>query len=519
MITALLIDTTGIQDYIFSGNSLAENLGASYIIKGGIKNLLETHIKQGEKDFTNYTIEMKYFGGGNSLVTFTGNQNGSEKQVPLHLVNEFVRNFSLDCLLYFPGLKPAFAIKERYLKGENGFLISHKELHRNLQHNKQQGQLPRVPYKSGATADCPLSGEAASMYNEHEKAYISSVSHFKLAESVKAEVEIREIYKLPDPYQFTKELSKLGQPADAGYIAVVHIDGNGMGELFRNQQSLTDLIKLSGKVDDAIKYAAKELINMVTDTIMPEITGNNDLKFSQSGKNPVCLPIRPIILSGDDITFVCEARLAMRLTAYFIHCFVHSMSKKDTNGLSLDIGACAGIAIVKEKFPFYKAYQEAAELCKQAKHTARQVKTVLDCEVSLLSWNIISRNQEQQAVQPELPDRSGLWQVLPGQAITAPGIHGTVESLISTAKEFEKWPKSQLIRLRNNLYEEDAQSFEALRIKAKEKSWGKGDKKGEEWKSKVFELLNDFSKPTRLLLKDMIEIIDFYPSFKHDTTP
>jgi hypothetical protein len=206
-------------------------------------------------------------------------------------------------------------------------------------------------------------------------------------------------------------------------------------------------------------------------------------------------------------------------------CNPFQIKPKQKNEITIETGACAGIAIVKEKFPFYKAYQEAAELCKQAKHTARQVKTVLNREVSLLSWNIITRNQEQQAIQAELPDRSGLWQVLPQEAITAPGIQGALESLINGAQWFEKWPKSQLIRLRNCLYDEDSTTFDALKAKAEERRWGNQQKKDEDltddekkrldeaWRLKFMELLPDFSSHTRLLLKDMIEIMDFYPSF------
>ena len=75
------------------------------------------------------------------------------------------------------------------------------------------------------------------------------------------------------------------------------------------------------------------------------------------------LPIRPLLHGGDDVTFVCEGRLGIYLAEAFLKYFTSDPAIMDA--------ACAGVAIVKTKFPFYKAYTLADQLCAEAKIKSR----------------------------------------------------------------------------------------------------------------------------------------------------
>ncbi len=103
-VTAVLIDTPSIQNYIFSSNRLKVNIGASHIVKTIFEepliNALNT-IGTGknewrnnpDKIFIHNNIDTKweigYIGGGNALVFF---QNSTDAK-------NFIKNFSKEILI------------------------------------------------------------------------------------------------------------------------------------------------------------------------------------------------------------------------------------------------------------------------------------------------------------------------------------------------------------------------------------------------------------------------------------
>ena len=91
--------------------------------------------------------------------------------------------------------------------------------------------------------------------------------------------------------------------------------------------------------------------------------------------------MRPIIIGGDDVTFVCHARLAVVLAQAFMK-ELETLSrtklkklkkdkknKKDTKDTA--IYSCAGIAILNASYPFFRGYELAEQMCAKAKENAR----------------------------------------------------------------------------------------------------------------------------------------------------
>ena len=71
---------------------------------------------------------------------------------------------------------------------------------------------------------------------------------------------------------------------------------------------------------------------------------------------------REIIVAGDDITFVCNAKLALPAVEYFLKHI----------GDSGEFSACGGIAFFNSHFPFSDAYQVAEACCDSAKKRAKR---------------------------------------------------------------------------------------------------------------------------------------------------
>jgi hypothetical protein len=89
------------------------------------------------------------------------------------------------------------------------------------------------------------------------------------------------------------------------------------------------------------------------------------------------LPLRPILLGGDDLTFVCDGRIAMDLAETALGVF--ETSRIPHLG---KITACAGVAVVRVHAPFARAYELADKLCASAK---RMLNEKDDCA---LDWHI-----------------------------------------------------------------------------------------------------------------------------------
>lgn len=160
------------------------------------------------------------------------------------------------------------------------------------------------------------------------------------------------------------------------WVAVIHADGNGLGQVVQKVGKDQDLFKqFSEKLDKATTLSAREAFEAVKD------------KFN----NSKIIPIRPIVLGGDDLTVICRADLALDYVKTFISRFEENTRNllKDNDGVSLlnnvfenesdkRLTACAGIAYIKSSFPFYYGYELAETLCSLAKKDAKEKQEIKD---------------------------------------------------------------------------------------------------------------------------------------------
>lgn len=145
------------------------------------------------------------------------------------------------------------------------------------------------------------------------------------------------------------------------WIAIIHADGNGLGQIVQAIGTEADKFKVfSQDLDAATKQAAQEAFK--------------SLKMDNG-----IIPIRPIVLSGDDHTLICRADLAIPYIHEFIRLFEKYTEEKLHDKLggvftdgSLKLSACAGIAFIKSSYPFYYGYQLAEELCGKAKKDTKE---------------------------------------------------------------------------------------------------------------------------------------------------
>ena len=365
MNTAILFDTMSIQQYVFGSNKLRDNLGASYIVEN-IYGFLDK-----KTELPNPPLIKGYIGGGNALF-FTS----SEKEA-----TKIVKEFTTFLLLNYPGVNVSVAIKEEFISKSADYSDEIKKLFKILAENKGKYIPINTIPSHGITATCPFSSSSVEdiIVNDEngKKSYdvISSVTKSKRSLKKEIDGEGEKILieaGLPN-YRFTDEIDKLGQKRNEdSHIAVVHIDGNGFGKHFIEKKSVEETNELSLKVKEAVRDAFKYSLNSyleIEESIKHLI---EDYNFYNN-----ILPIRPIVLGGDDVTFVCHGKLGIWFAKKFMEKFKSNFIDKEQ---TIPFSSCAGVAIVKTKYPFYRAYQLAEELCNSAKRKRKKYMDENDLE-------------------------------------------------------------------------------------------------------------------------------------------
>jgi CRISPR/Cas system-associated protein Cas10 (large subunit of type III CRISPR-Cas system) len=160
------------------------------------------------------------------------------------------------------------------------------------------------------------------------------------------------------------------------WIAVIHADGNGMGQIVQAVcKNPEDAKTFSATIDDITQAAAQSAYKAV------------ECKFWKEDDKDKIIPIRPVVLGGDDLTLICRADLAIEFTKAFIENFdkkseelLCAASWKNSGWqnaqnevIAKKLTACAGIAFVKSSYPFHYAYNLAETLCGQAKKKAKEI--------------------------------------------------------------------------------------------------------------------------------------------------
>lgn len=151
------------------------------------------------------------------------------------------------------------------------------------------------------------------------------------------------------------------------WIAIIHADGNGLGRVVQKIGKQKEDFKIfSQKLDEATRKAANAAY-MAT--------------YKERDDKKRIIPIRPVVLSGDDMTVIIRGDLALLYAKTFMVEF-----EKKTKELLKDIlekyqvfsggqnylTTCAGVAFIKSSYPFYYGYQLAEDLCGQAKKDTKE---------------------------------------------------------------------------------------------------------------------------------------------------
>ncbi len=166
-------------------------------------------------------------------------------------------------------------------------------------------------------------------------------------------------------------------------IGIIHADGNGLGQVLlklgdqlntKPEEYTEVFFELSQKIDKATRQAAQKALEPIKLDCIKEWENCEDKK------EPIILPVRPLILGGDDLTVIVRGDYALQFARDFIDYFeketkqeLAQLHKKYSDIPEL-MTACAGITLLKSNQPFSLGYSLAESLCATAKTASRQLK-------------------------------------------------------------------------------------------------------------------------------------------------
>lgn len=373
-VNAILFDVQSIQKYIFANNKLKANVGASYIVDRLFEEVLckDVILKlESEADITSWktrrdsiislpaSVYVAYIGGGKALILI-GNDH-------TNMIESIIKTFTSQVLTQYPGLKVGVTTGTVTIED-----IDERQLFKQLKNNQYTLNPILRPANTGLTTICDYSGDTADTvinFGDGERLVATSfTSKFNAFEAANARLK-KDLFGTEDiEWVFPSEFDELGQNKSTensktgiNDIAIVHIDGNNMGARFISCNRLEEKSELSEKVATKTLESFKSLIQWIIDKY-DVLTKNLELTDKM-------LPIRPIIVGGDDITFVCNARIAVQAADFLMQELL-----SDNNGMSID--SCAGIAVIPTSYPFFRGYQMAEQLCDSAKSKMRTYNKV-----------------------------------------------------------------------------------------------------------------------------------------------
>jgi len=374
------IDVLGVQRYVFTSNRLRDAVAASWLVhwataRGGALDGSGGDVLQAS--------------GGVAILSFPDEQRAKD----------FATRYTRQLYDKAPGLEVAVAHRS-YSAGGLARALE------QLQIDLAVAKLERVPSSPqlglSVTASCRITGLPAGGCDPQDPTVpLARVALRWRDAGVRANATSRwDDYLNGDArYAFPAEIDDMGRTrGETSLVGVVHLDGNGVGrqivswlrrcvEEGRSDDDVRrELRHWSSALDECGRQALRAVVHRVVAATKQNDQGVwflvgtlPELAFELKMRDDrVLLPLRPVLLGGDDLTFLCDGRIALDLAETALQAFT-----SDVPSLGR-VTACAGVALVPVHTPFERAYALAEALCNHAKQRRREHND----DGSWIDWHI-----------------------------------------------------------------------------------------------------------------------------------
>lgn len=390
MTTAYLFEARSIQRYILDSNRLRDMVGASAIVE---------RLCNATLDETLATLSIEEVGTfpGTGQVAFSRRNGGSLIALfaDRHDATQFRALWNLVLGSAAPGLEWIDTIAEAG-SATDTLDAGHRQL--AARRNRPAASVPEIgPFVmrsprtgGGVVASDPADGEWLDEATDRKRAAEEPERDALAARCLPEGCDARFPRNL-EPQRAGDASRDIRFPFQAGSreVAVIHADGNGLGKVILSLRDYTrdrdDFIEVwrgfSNAVANATQAAAQRAAR---DVLLPHAV-------RQGGA--MVLPARPIVLGGDDMTFIVRADCALSFAEAWVTAFEEETMRALAGlqaripGLPRYLTACAGVVTIGASQPFRLAHDLAESLCKAAKTASKKVAADGDTVASSLVFH------------------------------------------------------------------------------------------------------------------------------------
>ena len=272
-------------------------------------------------------------------------------------------------------------------KSPNSYMRVFRETEKQMSLLRMREGLPLTRFQRlPIVAECAYSGlPAVALDNDGRPVSASCRAQRDIYDDKDFRARMRKLF--PDERSAERCLSGLNSLEKLDWLAVIHADGNGLGQLFIN---FADHVRaLVGKEQaDGRHYVNyyRRFSNALDEISAMAFKGTVEELWGYSRPDIV-----PIVVGGDDLTVVMDGYESIEFAERFMENFcsmtaTHEDTKPILESANLpQLGMCAGISIAKPHFPFSQSYSMAEGLMKNAK----QVKTQYGPDSIALDFHIL----------------------------------------------------------------------------------------------------------------------------------
>lgn len=363
----------GIQQFIFQSTKLKEIAQASALVEGVCKDMFaECLYGKPHSDGMSIYEKMQQEYKDNIIINAAGNVKFLFKDKKL--CENVVRIFPKMVTEFVPGITISQAVVTLTDDAQLGAKIDELEC-------KLREQRNRIPRSNDlgmmGLLRCRKTGKPAVEWKNEEA--IDKATLSKQDNNLRDLCETAFGTKRFKTKQLPFEIEDI--EGRQKWIAIIHADGNGLGQVVRKVGHDSKQFKdFSKNLDVATHNAVRKSFDKLCE--------EKKIILEDSEGQLLTLPIRPVVLGGDDVTVICRADLALDfvqlLSEYFEAETKTLLSKILKDNKVFEDGKdyltlCSGIAFVKSNYPFHFGYDLAEELCSVAKKDARkQLKKAKD---------------------------------------------------------------------------------------------------------------------------------------------
>ncbi|MGH9905864.1 MAG: Cas10/Cmr2 second palm domain-containing protein, partial [Pyrinomonadaceae bacterium] len=383
----VLIETSGNQNYIFATNKLRENVGASqlthsvgtrHIIEGAHRanGVFDGKIPQTYPEMKGYLLHEQEDGWDVEIIIATSGKailliKSDDHKQSEGKAKEIISYVTQKTLHEAPGLS-IFGVIRKFDTNSDDLDKTIKRLHEDYEvvRSKLPGpehRFLRFPFAQ----PCATSGFPAryAKYFKAEKKTVfrSAVAQTKRDASQSGRDRMQAVTEthVPDA-TLPENLEKFEEAfPKTDWLAVIHADGNGLGQIFLNFGENSDCKKptdwrtylnkqraFSLALDDCTINAYGFAVHRLYEHLKELLGKESNRVTIQDHK--IVLPLLPLILGGDDLTVICDGRYAIQFAKEFLGEFERQTATNEVikpiakNALGVErLSSCAGVAIVK----------------------------------------------------------------------------------------------------------------------------------------------------------------------------